>query len=286
MGCWALRSRAREPTGPGTQKPNLAGSILGQTARFRVRVFPKTLLACNKDRKYPRRWPPAAGSRHRCALKESLGRILRFSGSTEGLTRFPETARLPARRHHATFGRFEMQVSLRRSLPPYAFPSLGKPASAEAQSRQPGLGKPGQGDQAPSLTPKRGQTGPPPPPRGMADSGAPLTAYLMLLHHLAEAGVSLRNPPVELGDPHAHRSATLPAPPDPNKRGPRSALLPAHRADSRAARATEWRAERPTPTIESGAAVDYTLPPSLASAAPRPSTQPPRPRPALAEGLV
>lgn len=52
-----------------------------------------------------------------------------------------------------------------------------------------------------------------------AGSQAPLPAHLMLLQHLAEAGVPLRDPPVELGDPHGRVSLRRPV-------GPKQARAP------------------------------------------------------------
>lgn len=129
----------------------------------------------------------------------------------------------------------------RRSLsaiPPLsALPSGGSRRPAAAPLRRPGCrraglgrgsvpqGRPGTRPErsSASLVPPRGRSG---PPRGgpVSGSGAPPPAHLMLLQHLAEAGVPLRDPPVELGDPHGHSS---PPPSQPRRnQTPRAALRP------------------------------------------------------------
>lgn len=131
-------------SGPGVSPRNSVVS---------VRALLKTLLARNEECKYLRRWPPAAGSRHCCTLTATSGRIFRPSGEeggSESLARFPATAR----RHPATFGRFELRVSPRRGR------KAQPPALRRAVSRRAGLGS-GSAPQArsgtrPAPSPRRG----------------------------------------------------------------------------------------------------------------------------------
>lgn len=135
-------------------------------------------------------------------------------------------------------------------------------AAAPAFSRRPaptaGPAPPARGPPAPSGPPHR-----PPSPGGAQGGAGALPAaqsprvppgpgaprpppHLVLLQHLAEARVPLRDPAVELGDAHG---PPRPAP----QRAPAPAplrFLPARRADSPPARAIERRAERPAATIE------------------------------------
>lgn len=119
----------------------------------------------------------------------------------------------------------EAQPAARRGRPPKRAPRSARaargPAGPGAATPAAPLGPSGVltlGAPSPSAGRRRAGGGAVNPVPAASGPRAPLT-HLMLLHHFAEAGVPLRDPPVKLGDSHLHcQYQLLRAEPEPNAR--------------------------------------------------------------------